>query len=38
MAAFAKSLKQVRNVLAVSAVNTIGGAYIDLGLESVTEE
>jgi len=36
-AAFAKAVKQGRNVLAVSAVNAVGGSYIDLGLDSVTE-
>jgi hypothetical protein len=37
MAAFAKALKQGRNVLAVEAVNAVGGAYIDLGMDSETE-
>ena len=36
-AAFAKAVKQGRNVLAVSAVNAVGGSYIDLGLDSITE-
>ena len=38
MAAFAKAVKQGRNVLAVSVVNAVGGAFFDLGLDSVTEE
>jgi formylglycine-generating enzyme required for sulfatase activity len=33
MSAFSKALKQGRNVLAVSVVNSLGCAYFDLGLE-----
>jgi len=38
MAAFSKAVKQGRNVLALSALNALGGAYIDLGIDSVTEK
>jgi hypothetical protein len=37
-AAFAKALKRGRNVLAVSAVNALGGAYVDVGLDSAVEK
>ncbi|MDR2849871.1 MAG: beta galactosidase jelly roll domain-containing protein [Verrucomicrobiota bacterium] len=35
---FAKALRQGRNVLAVKAVNAVGGAFIDLGIDSETEK
>ena len=38
MDAFRKAIKQGKNVLAVEVINKVGGAYIDIGMDAVTEK